>query len=84
LEIYRVCLKKNESRCISDTAEHAAAGTTGEAGGAAGGEARSTEAQTNTRGSNISLDPSCRVKIPEKGSLDVDLKLFSKVQVDSK
>ena len=32
----------------------------------------------------ISLDPSCRVEIPEKGSLDVDLKLFSKVQIDSK
>jgi hypothetical protein len=30
----------------------------------------------------ISLDPSCRVKIPEKGSLDVDSKLFSKVQID--
>jgi hypothetical protein len=30
------------------------------------------------------LDPSHRVKIPEKGSLDVDSKLFSKVQVDSK
>jgi hypothetical protein len=26
----------------------------------------------------------CRVKIPEKGSLDVDSKLFSKVQIDSK
>ena len=57
---------------------------TGDAGGAAGGKARSTEAQTNTRGSNISLDPSSRVKIPVKGSLDVDSKLFSKVQIDSK
>jgi hypothetical protein len=34
----------------------------------------------------ISLDPSCRVKvkISKKGSLDVDSKLFSKVQMDSK
>jgi hypothetical protein len=30
---------------------------TADAGGAADGKARSTEAQTNTRGSNISLDP---------------------------
>jgi hypothetical protein len=60
------------------------AGATGDAGGAAGGKARNTEAQTNTAGSNISLDPSFRVKIPEKGSLDVDSKLFSKVQIDSK
>jgi hypothetical protein len=30
----------------------------------------------------ISLDPSCRVEIPEKGSLDVYSKLFSEVQVD--
>ena len=44
------------------------AGATGDAGGAAGGKARSTEAQTNMRGSNISLGPSSRVKIPEKGS----------------
>ena len=36
------------------------------------------------RNGTISLDPSWRVKIPEKGSLDVDSKLFSKVQVDSK
>jgi hypothetical protein len=36
------------------------------------------------RNSTISLDPSCRVKTPEKGSLDVDSKLFSKVQIDSK
>ena len=36
------------------------------------------------RNGTISLDPSCRVKIPEKGSLDVDSKLFSKVQIDSK
>jgi hypothetical protein len=32
------------------------AGATGNAGGAAGGKARSTDAQTNTRGSNILLD----------------------------
>jgi hypothetical protein len=36
------------------------------------------------RNNTISLDPSCRFKIPEKGSLDVDLKLFSKVKIDSK
>jgi hypothetical protein len=36
------------------------------------------------RNGTISLDPSCRVKIPEKISLDVDSKLFSKIQVDSK
>ena len=36
------------------------------------------------RNGTISLDPSCRVKIPEKSSLDVDSKLFSKVQIDSK
>ena len=35
------------------------------------------------RNGTISLDPSYRVKIPEKGSLDVDSKLFSKVQIDS-
>jgi hypothetical protein len=52
-------------------------GATGDAGGAAGGKARSTEAQTNTRG----LEYFTR---PEKGSLDVDSKLFSKVQIDSK
>jgi hypothetical protein len=34
------------------------------------------------RNGTISLDPSCRVEIPEKGSLDVDSKLLSKVQVD--
>jgi hypothetical protein len=32
----------------------------------------------------ISLDPSCRVKISEKGSLGLDPKLFSEVQIDSK
>jgi hypothetical protein len=52
------------------------AGATGDASGAAGSKTRITEARTNTRGSNISLDSSCRVKIPEKGSLDVDSKLF--------
>jgi hypothetical protein len=36
------------------------------------------------RNGTISLDPSCRVEIPDKGSLDVDLKLFSNVQIDSK
>ena len=36
------------------------------------------------RNGTISLDPSCRVKITEKGSLVVDSKLFSKVQMDSK
>jgi hypothetical protein len=36
------------------------------------------------RNGAISLDPSCRVKIPERGSLNVDAKLFSKVQIDSK
>jgi hypothetical protein len=35
------------------------------------------------RNGTISLDPSFRVN-PEKGSLDVDSKLFSKVQTDSK
>jgi predicted metalloenzyme YecM len=34
--------------------------------------------------STILLDLSCRVKISEKGFLDVDSKLFSKVQIDSK
>jgi hypothetical protein len=34
------------------------------------------------RNGTISLDPSCRVKILEEGSLDVDSKLFSKVQMD--
>ena len=32
----------------------------------------------------ISLDPRCRVKIPEKEFLDVDSKLFSKVHIYSK
>jgi hypothetical protein len=36
------------------------------------------------RNGTISLDPSCRVEIPEKGSLNVIQKLFSKVQIDSK
>jgi hypothetical protein len=36
------------------------------------------------RNDTISLDPSCRVENPEKGSLDVDTKFFSKAQVDSK
>jgi hypothetical protein len=36
------------------------------------------------RNGTISLDPSCRVKIPEKASLDLDSKFFSKVQIDSK
>jgi hypothetical protein len=36
------------------------------------------------RNGAISLDPSCRVKIPEKGSLDMDSNFFSKVQLDSK
>jgi hypothetical protein len=36
------------------------------------------------RNGTISLDPICRVKIPEKGSLDIDSKLFSNVQMDSK
>ena len=31
------------------------------------------------RNGTISLDPSCRVKIPEKGSLDVDSKFPSVV-----
>ena len=35
---------------------------------------------TSRRIGTFSLDPSCRVEIPEKGSLDVDSKLFSKVQ----
>jgi hypothetical protein len=54
------------------------AGATGDAGGAAGGKARSTEAQTNTRGSNIALDSGFRVEIPEKGSSGKYSKLFSK------
>jgi hypothetical protein len=29
------------------------------------------------RNDTLSLDPSCRVKIPEEGSLDIDLKLLS-------
>jgi hypothetical protein len=32
----------------------------------------------------FSLDPSCGVKTPEKGYLNVDSKLYSKVQIDSK
>ena len=36
------------------------------------------------RNGTISLDPSCRVKILEYGYLDVDLKMLSKVQMDSK
>jgi hypothetical protein len=36
------------------------------------------------RNGTISLDLNFRVKISEKGSLDVDSKLFSKVQIDSK
>jgi hypothetical protein len=36
------------------------------------------------RNRTISPDPSFRVKIPEIGSLNVDSKLFSKVQMDSK
>ena len=36
------------------------------------------------RNGSISLDPSFRVKMPEKVFLDVDSKWFSKVQVDVK
>jgi hypothetical protein len=36
------------------------------------------------RNGAISLDPSFLVIIPEKGSLGVDSKLFSKVQMESK
>jgi hypothetical protein len=36
------------------------------------------------RNGTISLDPSCRVKIPEKSSLDVYSNFFSKVRIDSK
>jgi hypothetical protein len=36
------------------------------------------------RNGTTTLDPSCRVKIPEKGSLDIDSKFFSKVQIYSK
>jgi hypothetical protein len=39
---------------------------------------------TSRTNGTISLDLSCRVKIPEKGSLNVDLKLFSRVQIDLK
>jgi hypothetical protein len=35
------------------------------------------------RNGTISLGPSCRVEIPENCSLDIDLKCFSKVQIDS-
>jgi hypothetical protein len=35
------------------------------------------------RNGTISLDPSRRVKIPERGSLDEESKLSSKVQIDS-
>jgi hypothetical protein len=37
---------------------------------------------TSRRNGTISLDPSCRVKIPKIGSLDVDSTLSYKVQVD--
>jgi hypothetical protein len=36
------------------------------------------------RNSTISLDPNLPSQIPEKGSLDVESKLFSEVQIDSK
>jgi hypothetical protein len=36
------------------------------------------------RNRTISLDPSCQVKISEMGSLDVDSKIFSEDQIDSK
>jgi hypothetical protein len=36
------------------------------------------------RNGTISLDPSCRVKFSEKGSFDVDSKLFSKIKIGSK
>jgi hypothetical protein len=32
----------------------------------------------------ITLDLSCRFKVPEKGFMDVDSKLFSEFQMDSK
>jgi hypothetical protein len=41
-------------------------------------------ARIASRNGTISFDPSCRVEIPEKSSLDVDSKLFSKVQIDKK
>jgi hypothetical protein len=57
---------------------------TGDAGGAAGGKARSTEAQTNTRGSNISLDPNLSGYNSRKRFSRRIFKLFSKVQIDTK
>jgi hypothetical protein len=36
------------------------------------------------RNGTMSLDPNCRVKIPEQGSFELDWKFFSKVQIDSK
>jgi hypothetical protein len=48
---------------------------------------QSNEAMTRVaprRNGTILLDPSCRVKISEQGSLDLDSKLFSKAQTDSK
>ena len=36
------------------------------------------------RNGTISLDPSLRVLIPKKGSLDIDSKLFSKIKINSK
>jgi hypothetical protein len=36
------------------------------------------------RNGTISLDLSSRFKVPEKGSLDVESKLFSEIQMDPK
>jgi hypothetical protein len=53
-------------------------------GEACGGMLEAMRRIAPRRNGTILLDPSCRVKIPEKGSLNVDSKFFLKVQMDSK
>jgi hypothetical protein len=87
-----LCKKKRKKAAVYKTRPiMPRAGATGDKGGAAGGKARSTEAQTsttvNTRGSNIALDLNLSGQNPREFfycSLDVDSKLFSKVQMDAK
>jgi hypothetical protein len=60
-------LKTNKAAVYKTRRIMLRAGATGEVGGAAGGKARSTEAKTNTRGSNLSAkfctNPSAKCRI---------------------
>jgi hypothetical protein len=69
----------------SAVAVHVRISVWGPAGGGACGDMLDAIARiAPRRNGTISLNPSCQVEIPEKVYLDVDSKLFSKVQINSK